>query len=98
MSACLSHVPLLGNPCITEEKISERTGSKKHCCNCGDELLSHDARSGLTTQAQRPSIREAVQRDCCSNCARDAMMATATPTPGSLQRMVRCYHFHTPVS
>jgi hypothetical protein len=38
-----------------------------------------------TTQAQRPG-------------ARDAPIATATLTPGSLQRLVRCYHFHTPVS
>src|SRR5204863_4834582 len=36
----------------------------------------HDVCSGLTTQAQRPG-------------ARDATMATATPPPGSLQRMVR---------
>src|SRR6185503_20274276 len=37
----------------------------------------------LTTQAQRPSIREVVQRDCCSNCARDATIATGARWPGS---------------
>ena len=51
--------------------------------------LVHGVRCGLTTQAPRPSSREAVQRDCCSNCARDATIATATLPPGSLQRMVR---------
>jgi hypothetical protein len=36
----------------------------------------------LTTQAQRPG-------------ARDATIATATPPPGSLQRMVRCHRLAT---
>jgi hypothetical protein len=39
-------------------------------------LMANGVGSGLTTQAQRPGAREAT-------------MATATPPPGSLQRMVR---------
>src|SRR5436305_1429523 len=41
--------------------------------------ISHAWSSGLTTQAQRPG-------------ARDAMIATTTRPPGSLQRMVRRIH------
>ena len=44
--------------------------------------FGHRARSGLTTQAQRPG-------------AWDARIATATPSPGSLQRMVRPFNKHS---
>src|ERR1051325_5900986 len=62
--------------------------AKKHCADQSTCGSFHARERRLTTQAQRPSIREAVQRDCCSNCARDATRATATLPPGSLQRMV----------
>src|SRR5262245_46016108 len=80
----------------------ERTGlyDQRYDYTCDCEKPSTHSR--LTTQAQRPSSREAVQRDCCSNCAREATIATATlpstrgvvqrdccSISGSLQRMVR---------
>ena len=80
-----------GNSAGNAQRGEARLGRTKHgrCAPAilhhlaGDNLLTlafgalvHSVRVGLTTQAQRPG-------------ARDATIATATPPPGSLQRMVR---------